>query len=254
MSKFWDTDIEEINISDLEKNGIQVYRNYASAIERWREKEFAKRHNETKNEFTSLCGVLDIICFDDKRIVPIVFSSFCDAALKDMFERHVPQGVPGGKSSLFGANGPLSTLSSRIRLAYAFDLINKDILVDIDRIRKIRNNIAHQWDWGVVNDYILTPHFNDMMKVEDVVCCEDKFLKNIDSDIDLLQKFRIRLVWLASRMAYESAYYADAKRERLDPSRALYGVNHPDALEVISGLAINYTHAIMTGDFIYSKI
>ena len=45
---------------------------------------------------------------------------------------------------LLGAMGPLSTLSSRISLAYLLGLIGPNARHDLDLIRKIRNDFAHK--------------------------------------------------------------------------------------------------------------
>ncbi|OOG87040.1 hypothetical protein B0E41_04845 [Hydrogenophaga sp. A37] len=44
-----------------------------------------------------------------------------------------------------GFNAPLGTFSSRIKAAYAMGLITKDQFIDLERLRKIRNEFAHSW-------------------------------------------------------------------------------------------------------------
>jgi hypothetical protein len=44
---------------------------------------------------------------------------------------------------LFDSNGPLSNFSQKISIAYAFDLIKDDQYRDLETIRKIRNEFAH---------------------------------------------------------------------------------------------------------------
>jgi DNA-binding MltR family transcriptional regulator len=47
------------------------------------------------------------------------------------------------KEELFEGTGPLSTFSAKIRLAYAFRILDAKTVVTADRIRKIRNCFAH---------------------------------------------------------------------------------------------------------------
>ena len=47
------------------------------------------------------------------------------------------------QKSLFGSNGPLSTFSSKIKLAYSFGFVPKHVYEDLDAIRRIRNDFAH---------------------------------------------------------------------------------------------------------------
>lgn len=45
--------------------------------------------------------------------------------------------------SIFDSNGPLSTFSSKIKLAYALGYIDRLAYEDLEKIRKIRNEFAH---------------------------------------------------------------------------------------------------------------
>lgn len=47
--------------------------------------------------------------------------------------------------ALFSGMGPLSSFSSRIKLAYCLGLIEKWEFEDLERIRKIRNKAAHEY-------------------------------------------------------------------------------------------------------------
>jgi hypothetical protein len=93
-----------------------------------------------------------------------------------------------------------------------------------------------------------------MMPIEENLDGNNHFPVNFTESLSLLEKFKIRLIWLAGRLAYEAAYYAEAKNKRLNPIRALYGPNHPVALSTVSGLSINHTHFVITGNFIYSPL
>jgi hypothetical protein len=47
------------------------------------------------------------------------------------------------QSELFGTEGTLSSLSSKIKIAFAFEIIDKDLRDQFDKIREIRNAFAH---------------------------------------------------------------------------------------------------------------
>ncbi len=47
------------------------------------------------------------------------------------------------QDSLFGSNGPLSTFSSKIKMAYSLGFVSKHIYEDLDAIRRVRNDFAH---------------------------------------------------------------------------------------------------------------
>ncbi len=46
---------------------------------------------------------------------------------------------------LFEFNGPLGTFSSKIKICYGVGLISKEIMNDLDLIRKIRNDFGHNY-------------------------------------------------------------------------------------------------------------
>ena len=48
-------------------------------------------------------------------------------------------------SRIFENNGPLSTMSSRIKLAHALGLYSDPIHDELDHLREIRNAFAHGW-------------------------------------------------------------------------------------------------------------
>ena len=53
---------------------------------------------------------------------------------------------------LFDAFGPLSTFSAKIRVAYAIDLLQDWIAGDLDLVRKIRNEFAHNLESTTFHD------------------------------------------------------------------------------------------------------
>ncbi len=46
--------------------------------------------------------------------------------------------------NLFNGTGPLSSFSSKIELAYLLGIVNKNHYSDLHKIRKIRNEFAHE--------------------------------------------------------------------------------------------------------------
>lgn len=50
------------------------------------------------------------------------------------------------KQSVFEFNGPLGSFSSRIKMGYSLGLISKEILEDLDLIRKVRNEFGHRYE------------------------------------------------------------------------------------------------------------
>jgi DNA-binding MltR family transcriptional regulator len=63
------------------------------------------------------------------------------ALFKVVFQKNA---IPGKvEKSLFDANGPLSTFSAKIKMAYGMGLIDRPVFDDLELIRRIRNEFAH---------------------------------------------------------------------------------------------------------------
>ncbi|UTR09432.1 hypothetical protein MM300_16230 [Evansella sp. LMS18] len=83
----------------------------------------------------------------EDRAAAIVAASYLEEQLKLVILGHfknVTSLSANDKNNLTSGNGPLSTFSSRISIAYLLELINKEQYDDLNLIRKIRNDFAHQ--------------------------------------------------------------------------------------------------------------
>lgn len=116
----------------------------------------------------------------DNRAAAIVVTSYLEEQLKLAILGHFKNFSTLNKDdrkNLTGGNGPLSTFSSRISMAYLLDLINKDQYDDLNLIRKIRNGFAHQLD-AVTFDF---PEIKSrcshlkLIKPEDAETAQNKF-------------------------------------------------------------------------------
>lgn len=75
----------------------------------------------------------------------LMAASFLDYTL----EKTLRDKLVGNKNHLdrlFDFNGPLGTFSSRIKLSYSIGLIPKEIMNDLDLIRKVRNEFGHKYE------------------------------------------------------------------------------------------------------------
>ena len=245
MSEFWDEDISVLNLSDAEKNGLQVYRNYKRAFDVHAEKVFAEEIDAEPFDTESLERVLALITKEDVRFLPVVACAYCDDLLKAMFKAELPEDVPGGASALFGPYGPLSTLFNRLQLAAVFNMLSPDLINDLDRIRKARNDISHSWDISAFQEFFTKGVVSNLYPVDSLLAKETEKLPLFSTEIDPLKAFRVRLIWLTARFTYEVTYYPRAKRCRLLPVSALFGPNHPNRLSKVSDLALKASKKVI---------
>ncbi|MGN8079204.1 MltR family transcriptional regulator [Variovorax sp. 22077] len=84
---------------------------------------------------------------ESDRGVILVGASAVDDALRSLLVLKLARDEHVAKVAadpLFAGMGPLATFSSRIKLAYAMDLIPRWMFEDLERIRKVRNKAAHE--------------------------------------------------------------------------------------------------------------
>ncbi|WP_220377573.1 MltR family transcriptional regulator [Hydrogenophaga borbori] len=80
---------------------------------------------------------------DDRGLV-LSLSAFAEDALGSLLKAFMHP-CEATTQLLEGFNAPLGTLSSRIKAAYSLGLTTKEQFSDLERLRKIRNEFAHEW-------------------------------------------------------------------------------------------------------------
>jgi hypothetical protein len=211
-------------------------------FERERQEEFATGVDAIPLDISDLQRAMSQLVHEDIRFIPVISCAFADDELEKMFKQFLPDDIPGGKSSMLGRFGPISSLFARIQFAFAFDMIHSDVLLALDKLRGYRNKIAHTWDQGALPDFVETP-LPYMDELESAFLHID--LKDGgDGDLSADASLRLRTVWLLARLFYESRIYMLAKMAKLNPYKALYGGGSPKALHTISSAASIYTQLI----------
>lgn len=224
MPNKWDADIAAMKLSDVEKNGLQVFRNYTQAFEDQRAQAFLNEAEKEKWDFEDVDRIHKIIVEEDARIVVVVVCAFMDDQIKEMYRRELPDGIPGGKSNLLGAVGPLSRFAQRLQIAYAFGWVSENIIDDAYSLRALRNAISHKWDLDVLRSKLDEFIDNSMTPVEEAF--EDKkdpaLPKDFAKKLGKIDLFRVRLIWITARFYYECRMYPKAVKARLQPMMVLY--------------------------------
>ena len=93
---------------------------------------------------------------ESDRGLVLVSASFLDEALELLLRGRFSAGHVKPKSAinpLFDTFGPLSTFLSKIKIAYAIDLIEKWVYQDLEILRKLRNLFAHSIEKAVFDSH-----------------------------------------------------------------------------------------------------
>lgn len=245
---FWDVDIAALKLSDEEKNGLQVFRNYTKAFEKKAAEHFVCESDSNSYNTNVLNGILLLVGAEDIRFLPVIVCSFSDEQLEQMFKREISQGVPGGVSSMLNGFGGLSRFSQRIQIAYAFGWMSRDILEELDRLRKIRNDTSHSWNINALRGKLDTLIDERMQRIEeqlgDGIRLPERFWETLARE----SLFRIRLIWLVGRCFYEANLFAAAVKRRLNPHLALYGEAKTKLLVEVAAKCVEATKLIIALD------
>jgi len=111
----------------------------------------------------------------------LVGASLLDEALTDGLRRRLSLSAHAVKHAvdpLFRAMGPLSTLSAKIKTAYALGLVTESMFRDLERTRELRNAFAHK------------QHPVDMLDV--AIKAEIALLTTGTAEIDQLQRYDVK--------------------------------------------------------------
>jgi hypothetical protein len=227
---------------------LQVFRNYSKAFDKKAAERFVAECNDIAYDTDSLDGILKLLIVEDIRFLPVVSCSFADEQFKDMFKREIPSEVPGGRSSMLSGFGSLSRFSQRLQIAFSFNWMASDVISELNKLRKIRNDTSHTWDINSIRCKLDALIADRMMRVEEFLGDGERLPKAFWKSLSSESIFRVRLIWLLARCFYESHLYPVAVKHRLDPRAALYGEARTDLLVSIAAKCESATKEVIAAE------
>lgn len=241
---WFDPDIRAMKLDYAQKAGLQIYRNYTHSFEAHAIKRLIEVLNRESLDLHDFENMANRIVSEDGRYLPVIICAYADDLLKGVFKSSLPDGIPGGKASMISGYGALADLAKRIQLAYAFDVLSRDLMSELDKVRSVRNKLAHSWDVDDLSQFFGAGKLADIHPVEELLA-ERRELAGIIGPFEPLTAFRIRMVWIVGRLVYEAAAYHRAKSAKVDPHKALYGKSAPMWLREVSRIALDATLKII---------
>lgn len=82
----------------------------------------------------------------------IIAAAWIDTFLKIKLQNEFSKGNAASRKILFSENGPLTTFSSKLNIAFCAGWVDSDVYHDVNVIRKLRNKFAHTIDKVSLND------------------------------------------------------------------------------------------------------
>ena len=245
MNDTLDPDIAAMQLSGGEKWGLQVYRNYSRAFGEHRVKQFVEQASLFEADVHLFDQVASLVASEEPRVIPVIASSYADDRLAEMFRREVPDDVPGGRSALLSGFGPLARLSQRLQMAFAFGWLSKDLLVEFDHLRKIRNDLSHKWDIALLERRLNELIEQKQKPIEEYLGDGVRLPRGFHESLQPIQRFRVRVVWMLGRITYEARLWVPAVKAGIAPIQALYGPNAPVMLREVAAISVRSTRVIV---------
>lgn len=245
MTDFLDSDIATMKLSDTEKNGLQVFRNYSAAFETHQARVLVSKMNTSSSAIEELKKLLSLLVSESPLSLAVIACAYADEQLKEMFKREMPEGVPGGRNELLNGFGPLSRLSQRIQVAYAFGWLSPELLTELDRLRRVRNDVSHKWDIHQLQSRLAQLIEQGQEPIERHLADGVRLPENFFETLEPVQKFRVRLMWLIGRIHYECLLFVPVLKNRLVPAKVLYSSEAPELLSRIAGACVEHTHYVI---------
>ncbi|NKN38771.1 hypothetical protein HFC70_20670 [Agrobacterium sp. a22-2] len=241
---WFDPDIAAMSLGYGEKAGLQIYRNYTRSFEKRAIELFVAALDQLPFDTAELERFASLLVSEEPRFLPIITCAFADDLLVVAHRHAIPDYVPGGKKDLFGAYGPLSSFSQRIKLAAAFNVVSPDLPLELDKVRSVRNKVSHSWDTADFSVFLRDSKLTTIEPVEIYMAEHDQFKGRI-AQLDDLGRLRLRLVWIVCRLAYEAHAYHRCKQAHLNPSKTLYGSPASAWLRSVARISLDASKRIM---------
>lgn len=204
---------------------------------------------QTKNKFTELPKIAtDFETFfrslhrESDRALSVVSMTYIESILVELFSLSLVGEANNEISSLFDPTGPLSTLSSRLKMGRALGWIRRKTFFNIDLARRIRNEFAHKHTLIDFGDRKIQSLVNAIEPLELTP------LNSIDQNLELStrQKYFCRCAMFTADLIIDLWTAPVAIRHGVPPSAVASGGwdKIPDPLRTIyksaSGVLIEY--------------
>lgn len=166
----WDPDIAELNLSESEKHGLQLYRNYTRAFQRKRAERIVVEADLIEFDISRFETDLKTIASSAALGAVLSGVAIADHLLLEMFKREKRERLEVNK--LLSPLGPLGDFNKRLKVAALVGLIDTDDLTFFDELRKIRNSIAHS----------RRPHTPSSTQIKHLIDAAPEWLETFEND------------------------------------------------------------------------
>lgn len=168
--------------------------------------------NSENVDFTLYSKFIDILNGENDRGAVLSSGVFLEESLEKMLKAFLAD-CSSTKDLLNGFSTPIGSLGAKAKLSYSLSLLDKDLFLTIEIIRKIRNEFAHDWQ-GITFD-------SDKIKFLLNNCLTHPILKSIHYKKETV-KPRTQFQNIVSICLFELHYLPEMiKKEERIPKRSM---------------------------------
>jgi hypothetical protein len=187
-----------------------------------------------KFDASDAVGLVTRLASESETAQVLIFYSYLDDRFQALLKLHMQHlDSKQNEDRLFGLNGPLSTFSSRIQLAYHLGWISDATRKHLDAFRKIRNEFAHRAFKTSSSDPVIAQHFSTLhFDIKSVLL--STFPNDKDEDMERLNTTLCRLVFLALNTFQELMIFPVAQAHQVHPNSIGAWANAPEQFKLFS--------------------
>ena len=93
-----------------------------------------------------LARVSEALSEESDRACVILVASWIDHFLTLKLKQEFSKGNARARKDLFSSGGPFASFSTKLKVVYCADWIERDVFHDLNVIRKLRNGFSHSID------------------------------------------------------------------------------------------------------------
>ena len=180
---------------------------------------------------------------ESDRVLAVISFFYIESQMTDLMVKGFNADIPGDSQSLVETGGPLDSASSRMKVCAALYWISKKVYHDLDLLRKIRNEFAHNPDAVDLTHKKINGYISSMEKVEEIM------IKAAGLEIKptLRQSLHVRTTFLCSTMIMDLLSSPIAIRMGLphDAARASNFDSQPEIFRQLARAAAEVTVTVL---------
>ena len=200
------------------------------------EKTLHDRIAQREVDTTTLVRFMESLDAESDRALIIIFFSYIDTLLTSCFTRELSPHIP--PRTLLENFGPLASANARIKMACALSWISPDVYADLERLRKLRNHVAHSPFEANFSSARVASIVKSLSRRESVFDGSERL--KTEEHITVKDLFRVRAMLTCYAMLLQLLTAPTALKMGMSPHTVWQLENWPDNLSALNRAMANW--------------